>query len=151
MRLLIGLSMLVAVAALWWGFRMTHMPGVPARLGTGALAGVMSGAAAMPGPPVVVFFLASPASATVSRASLQFFFMITGMISLTLALASGLIGWPTVVLSLVLTPALALGTWTGEWAFRHAGDHNYRPAAMAVLLVIGIIATARAVWGLLGT
>ncbi len=150
MRLLIGVVMLVAVAALWWGFRSEHMPGVPARLGTGIVAGVMSGAAAMPGPPVVVFFLASPASAAVSRASLQFFFMVTGMVSLALATASGLVSWSTVILALVLTPALVIGTWAGEWAFHRTEGRNYRPAAMAVLLAIGAVATARALWGLAG-
>lgn len=148
MRLLIGLAMLVAVAALAWGFRFAHMPGVAARIGTGTLAGVMSGAAAMPGPPVVVFFLASPASASASRASLQAFFMLTGILSLTLAVASGLVTSTTVILALVLTPALALGTWAGDWAFRRTEGRNYRPAAMAVLLAIGAVATARAVWGL---
>lgn len=150
MRLLIGVAMLVAVGALWWGFRSAHMPGVPARLGTGVVAGVMSGAAAMPGPPVVVFFLASPASAAVSRASLQFFFMLTGMISLALATASGLVTWSTVILALVLAPALMIGTWAGERAFHRTEGRNYRPAAMAVLLVIGAMATARALWGLAG-
>lgn len=150
MRLLIGLVMLVAVAVLWRGFRFAHMPGVPARLGVGVLAGVMSGAAAMPGPPVVVFFLASPASAAVSRASLQTFFMLTGLASLGLATASDLVTWTTVLLALLLTPALALGTWSGEWLFRRTEGRNYRPAALAVLLVIGTVATARALWGLAG-
>lgn len=150
MRLFIGLAMLVAVVVLWRGFRFAHMPGVPARLGVGALAGVMSGAAAMPGPPVVVFFLASPASAAVSRASLQIFFMVTALISLGLATVSGLVTWTTLVLALVLTPALALGSWAGEWLFRRTEGSNYRPAALAVLLVIGAMATGRAVWGLAG-
>ncbi len=150
MRLFIGLAMLLAVAVLWRGFRFAHMPGRRARLGVGALAGIMSGAAAMPGPPVVVFFLASPASAAVSRASLQVFFMVTGLISLALAGASGLVTTTTFVLALLLTPALALGTWAGEWLFRRSEGHNYRPAALAVLLAIGSVATARAVWGLAG-
>lgn len=150
MRLLIGLVMLVAVAVLWHGFRFAHMPGVPARLGVGALAGVMSGAAAMPSPPVVVFFLASPASAAVSRASLQVFFMLTGLASFGLATASGLVTWTTVLLAVLLTPALVAGTWAGEWLFHRTEGRNYRPAALAVLLVIGAVATGRAVWGLAG-
>lgn len=150
MRLFIGLAMLLAVVVLWRGFRFAQMPGVPARLGVGALAGVMSGAAAMPGPPVVVFFLASPASAAASRASLQIFFMATAMISLVLAAGSGLVTWTTLALALLLAPALVAGTWAGEWLFRRTEGRNYRPAALAVLLVIGAAATARAVWGLAG-
>lgn len=149
MRLLIGLVMLIAVAVLWRGLRFAHMPGVPARLGIGAIAGVMSGAAAMPGPPVVVFFLASPATAAVSRASLQLFFMMTALASLALAGLSGLVSWSTVMLALVLTPALVLGTWAGDWLFRRTAGRNYRPVALAVLLVIGLAATARALWGML--
>lgn len=148
MRLLIGLVMLVAVAALGWGFRTRHMPGIAARLATGLLAGVMSGAAAMPGPPVVVFFLASPASATASRASLQIFFMLTGLVSLGLATTAGLVTPATIVLALILTPALMLGTWAGDWAFRRTGGRSYRSAALTVLLAIGLTATARAVWAI---
>lgn len=149
MRLLIGLAMLMAVAVLWRGLRFAHMPGVKARLGVGALAGMMSGAAAMPGPPVVVFFLASPATAAVSRASLQTFFMLTGFASLALAGLAGLLSWATIVLAVVLTPALVLGTWAGDWLFRRTEGRNYRPAALAVLLVIGAVATTRAVLGLI--
>jgi len=149
MRLLIGLAMLLAVVALSWGLRLKHMPGVAARLGTGAIAGVLSGAAAMPGPPVVVFFLASPASAAVSRASLQFFFMLTGFASLSLGIVSGIVTWTTAVLALLLTPALMLGTWAGEQAFHRTEGRNYRPAAIAVLLAIGVLATMRALWALL--
>lgn len=148
MRLLIGLVMLAAVAALGRGFRTRHMPGIAARLATGVIAGVMSGAAAMPGPPVVVFFLASPASAAVSRASLQIFFMLTGLVSLVLAATAGLVTPATIMLALILTPALMLGTWAGDWAFRRTGGRNYRAAALAVLLAIGLAATARALWAI---
>ena len=149
MRLLIGIAMLLAVVALSRGGRLKHMPGLAARLGTGVVAGVLSGAAAMPGPPVVVFFLASPASAAVSRASLQFFFMLTGFVSLSLGVFSGLMTWSTVVLALLLTPALVLGTWVGEYAFRRTEGRSYRAAAIAVLLAIGVLATVRALWALL--
>src|SRR3546814_15047462 len=53
-------------------------------------------------------------------------------------------------LAVRLTPALALGTWSGEWLFRRTEGRNYRPAALAVLLVIGAMATARALWGQIG-
>jgi uncharacterized membrane protein YfcA len=149
MRLLIGLVMLAAVAALWCGFRFARMPGVPARLGVGTLSGVLSGAAALPGPPVIVFFLASPASAAVSRASLLAYFLFTAAGSMGFALASGLVGWPTVTLALLLAPALILGNWAGEKLFLRAPGGAYRPVALSVLLAIGLVATGRAVWGLL--
>jgi hypothetical protein len=149
MRLLIGLVMLAAVAMLWRGFRFAHMPGVPARLGVGALSGVLSGAAALPGPPVIVFFLASPATAAVSRASLLAYFLFTAIGSMGFALAADLVGWATVVLALLLAPALILGNWVGEKLFQRAAGGGYRPVALAVLLAIGLVATGRAAWVLL--
>ena len=59
-------------------------------------------------------------------------------------------GWLIALALALLAGGLALGTWSGEWLFRRTAGRNYRPAALAVLLVIGAVATARAVWGLAG-
>jgi len=112
---------------------------------------VLSGAAALPGPPVIVFFLASPASAAVSRASLLAYFLFTAIGSLGFALVSGLVGWATLVLALLLAPALVLGNWVGEKLFQRAAGGGYRPVALGVLLAIGLVATGRAAWVLLAS
>ena len=60
MRLTIGVAVLVAVVTLANGVRAPRLPGRGLSATVGAMAGFLSGSIGMPGPAVIVFFLASP-------------------------------------------------------------------------------------------
>lgn len=147
MRAAIGGVVLVAVLLFAHGFRLEQLPTWPARLGIGALSGVLSGGAAMAGPPVILFFLASPVSAAVSRASLLAFFLFASSASAILALAGGLIGAQTLVLTALLAPALFLGNALGHRGFGRSNPRTYRRVALVVLAAIAAVAIGRAVAG----
>ena len=61
------------------------------RLTIGALAGLLNGAAAMPGPPVIAMYLAAPQPIEVCRASLTTFFLLTAVTGAIFAFSTGLI------------------------------------------------------------
>ena len=101
----------------------------------------------MAGPPVILFFLASPVSAAVSRASLLAFFLFASSVSAILAVAGGLIGAQTLLLTALLSPALFLGNALGHRGFGKSDPGTYRRVALLVLAAIAAVAVGRAVAG----
>lgn len=149
-RLGIALILLATVAALAAGLQLTAVPGRGATLGVGLLAGVLQGFAAVPGPPVIALFLASPITPTVSRASMMVFFMAVSSTGAVLATFGGLITWPITLLALLLYPAFYLGNIVGARVFHGGGERVYRRVALGLLAVIAVAALARALAGLAG-
>ena len=150
LRLLIACVLMAAVAVLWRAPRLIRPPGRWPTLGTGVVAGLLNGIAAIPGPPVIILFLASPHPVTVSRASMIAFFLCLSATGVTVAVATGLLTWRLVALAVVLYPALHLGNLVGGLGFRRASADAYRRAALVLLCAIAAMALSRAVAGLAG-
>jgi uncharacterized membrane protein YfcA len=155
MRFAIAAVVLFAVLALWGGFRFHTMPGRVTSLAVGALSGLLNGAAAMPGPPVILLYLSGPTAVAVGRASLVMFFFFSAAIGTALAVAEGLITGPTLMLTaLMLTalmlPALVLGNRLGDRGFDRSSPQAYRRVAFGSLLAIALIALVRSLAGILG-
>ena len=77
MRLIINAVVLILTSMLYCGLRPKNAPTPPQTTGVGLLAGVINGASANGGPPIILFFLSSPLGAAVGRASLIAFFLFT--------------------------------------------------------------------------
>ena len=149
MRAAIGVVVLIAVLVLLRGVRLRDRPGRPVRIGVGALSGLLSGGAAMPGPPVIIFFLASPVTAAMGRASLIAFFMFASTTSALLATAAGLMTARALLLTALLAPALFAGNALGDRSFDRSSPAAYRWVAIAILIAIALLAIGRAVAGML--
>ena len=70
MTLALACFVLAATALLWRGFTLRKMPNTPATVAVGTATGLANGAFGMGGPPVVLFYFASPAGNAAGRASL---------------------------------------------------------------------------------
>ena len=140
MRLVIALAVILSVAALGLGWRLRRMPGPWAMTAIGALAGLLNGAVAMPGPPVIAMYLATPTPQAVCRASLVLFFLATGVAGVALATPQGLIDGGSLVLALALAPAMLLGSWLGTHLFQERGARLYRPLALTFLAAVAVTA-----------
>lgn len=132
MRWAIGLAILAAVAAMAAGWRYRGAPALPVTLGTGALAGFSGGAAALPGPPVVLLWLGGRSDAATVRANLVVFFGL-------LAVATGLSYWghglfdaTGIAGSLPLVPAYLLPLWLGGRLFARSSEAQFRRAALVL-------------------
>lgn len=147
MRLAIAAIVTLAVLSLALGLRLRVIPGRAAIIGIGALAGLLNGAAAMPGPPVIALYLAVPQSIEACRASLTTFFLATAVMGTTLAFATGLIDVGSLALAATLVPPLVLGSWLGERLFRLGGARFYRPAALILLAVVALVSLLRTLHG----
>lgn len=143
-RLLIGGLVVGSVLLLWRGVRLPEGPGRRLDLAVGVLAGLMNGAAAMPGPPIVVYFLAAARPVRQVRASFIAFFACTAPILLVPLALEGLANRETTMWALIGLPALLAGQYLGGLGFRRASAATHRRVAMASLSVLAVLLMARA-------
>lgn len=147
MQVALGAVVMVAAGLLLRGFALQSVPGPAATLATGAVSGLLNGAFGIGGPPVILFFFASPAGVAVGRASVIVYFLGTDLIGLAFMLREGLIGTPQLGLALAFLPALLAGNWLGARGFRGVEMATFR---RWVLLLLTLLALATLTKGLLG-
>ena len=148
MRLTIAVVVLLGLAALIAKVNIREGRG-PA-IAAGAVAGLLGGLAAMPGPPAVTYFLGRGGDNRTRRASLLMFFSFTAVIALTtLAIGSDVLRWGMLLTGLASYPALLAGTWLGTRLFLSLGDGHYRVAALGVLLVSAVLTGIKGLSGLI--
>lgn len=145
MRIVIGAVLLAAVLLLWRGYRFKETPPTGAQLGIGLVSGLLNGATAMGGPPVILFFLASPEGIAVGRASLLIYFFFISAWSIVMQAAGGLIDLKVVVLAALMIPVMALGNLIGDRLFDRSSASTYQRVALLFLLAIAVIAILRAI------
>ena len=143
-RLAIGFLILASVALLGAGLRLPARPPVTLAWAVGAVSGVANGLAAIPGPPIVAYFLALPHSGLVARASIIVVFAATGVAGLTTLLLRGLVQWDAIVLALGALPGLFIGSRLGVAGFRRSSPKLHRPVALTVLGALAVLLILRA-------
>jgi uncharacterized membrane protein YfcA len=148
-RLAIAGAVLLAVVLMARGLGLAAMPGRPALAGTGLAAGVLNGVAAMPGPPVIVLYLAGAMTVEAGRASLLIFFSVSNVIGAASAGLAGLIPPGTLVLAAAALPLMLAAQWLGRRVFLRATPARYRQVALAFLAVLAAITAGRALYALL--
>lgn len=142
-RLLIAMVAIGAFVIVLLPQRAPHAPGRVETAGTGIAAGLLTGFAGMPGPPVVSYYLGRAIPPVVARASMMQVFLATsaaGMVSLVVA---GLGGWREIVLACGLFPAVLAGNWLGEKAFGRIGAGTWRAFVGIVLATAAAGAVVR--------
>lgn len=123
---------LLAVGLMALGWRYTGRLGLPATLGTGALAGLSGGAAALPGPPVVLLWLGGQGMAATVRANLIVFFGFTAVAAGVAYWWGGLFTRESLLMSLPLIPAYLLPLGLGSRLFARSSERQFRHAALAL-------------------
>ena len=150
MQIALGLVVLLAAALLARGFALQVMPGRAATLATGAASGLLNGAFGIGGPPVILFFFASPAGVAAGRASVIAYFLGTDLIGLAFMLRQGLIGIPQLQLALAFIPPLAAGVWLGARGFRDMDQTTFRRWILRLLMLLAVLTTAQGLRALAG-
>ena len=144
MRAIIGLIVLAAVVLMGRGFKLKSAPPTGVRLGIGALSGLLNGGTAMGGPPVIIYFLASPEGIAVGRASLLVYFFFLSLWSTAVNAVGGLVTVRTVVFALLMIPLMAAGNSIGARWFDRATAAHYERVALWFLAAIAVLAIGRA-------
>jgi uncharacterized protein len=118
-------------------------PGPKETAATGIASGILTGFAAMPGPPVVPYYLRQPIPPAEARASMMLVFFATAIAGTISSFALGIASWKLVWLSLILFPAVLLGNWLGAKSFGKVPAPLWRSFVATVLGLAGLSAVIR--------
>jgi uncharacterized protein len=142
-RLLISI---IAIGA----FLLVIMPqaqaGAPARaatVATGLMSGILTGFAAMPGPPVIPYYLRGHYPADTARASMMLIFFATAIAGTGASWLAGLITPALLLLALLLFLPMVLGNYLGGIAFGKIAPALWRSVVAGVLALAALSAVAR--------
>jgi len=107
---------------------------------TGALGGVLGGAVGVPGPPVILLYMASTLPPRTIRANNTVYLLLADVALLALFVAFGEFVWGAVVLGLVLAVPYLAGNLGGTAMFRlrPAAERTYRMVAYAIIAASAI-------------
>lgn len=112
----------------------------------GAMSGLMTGGAALSGPPVILYFLRNRQPSSVTRASLMFFFLVNSLVALAYGFGMRVFA-PTALLDAMwLGPVALLGNALGALLFTHFANLAYRKAAIILIAFLGIYMAASGLW-----
>lgn len=145
MRMSISLMVLIAAILLMYGFAWKRMPGIILILVTGLASGMLNGAAAIGGPPVILFYLSSPAGVTVSRASIVAYFLGIDTLCLVMAAIHGLTTTKTLYLAAFCLLPLHFGITVGSRMFVKVDQASFRHHVLILLILLSIAGLLRSV------
>lgn len=143
-RILVSAITIAAVIVLNGGARMAQTQSRTMTMLVGLICGLFNGLAAMPGPPVVIYYMSGSFGRVAARASLMVFFLATSIAALISTTLVGLLDERALILSLLALPIMVAGTWIGEQAFRRGSDTLHRQVSIGSL---GLIAIGSAIKG----
>jgi uncharacterized protein len=145
MQMALAAFVLVATGLLWIGYSLKRMPNLPSTVAAGTAAGIANGAFGIGGPPVILFYFASPAGAAAGRASLTAFFFAIDLIGLAfLSGMADLVGTQSIIRALIFLPALIAGVWIGHRSFKGVDEAKFRKAVLVLLVLMAILIAAKA-------
>lgn len=135
---LVSLLVLAFVGLFATGWRYGRRPGPAVLVPVGAVSGVLTGAAGIGGPPMVVLLLSGPDSALSNRANLIAYFGLTQTVALVAFAWQGLLAVGHLWLALAAGVPFLLGIQAGALLFRAAGDRSYRGAVLVLLVLVAV-------------
>ena len=123
--------------------RKGDAPGRVATAATGLAAGVLTGFAAMPGPPVVPYYLRGDFTPVTARASMMLIFFATATAGTIASTLLGLTTLPLMITALVLFLPMFIGNQLGQLAFGKVSPSVWRSMVALLLGIAGVAALIR--------
>ncbi len=144
MTFALAVFVLLAAILLARGHALEAAPGPAVTFATGAASGLFNGSFGIGGPPVILFFFSSPSAATVGRASMIAFFLMTDVMGLAWQGGSGLVSAATLWRAVLFLPVLTLGIWLGNRRFLNADPAKFRRRILYLLMFLALLTGAKA-------
>ncbi len=135
----LSLAIIASVGLLAAGWRYRGPTRTWLSASVGALAGFMSGAAQVPGPPVLIYWLGREVVSATMRANAIVFFMFTTAVSGVLFVLGGIFTADVMARAAALFPVYALGIVLGGRMFGLASEATYRRIAYASILFVAVV------------
>lgn len=138
MRVAVSMIVLLLIPLLWKGITFSSMPGKPLTILTGTLSGIINGAAAIGGPPVVLFYFSSPRGTHISRASLIAFFLATDLVASGVCAINGLVTSHTFSLIGLFVIPLLCGIALGSRSYFKTDPEIFKKRVLFLLILMAI-------------
>ena len=138
-RWIISVLSLLTVAALVAGWQWRGGRGPRVTAGAGFVAGIVGGATAMPGPPVILYYMTSPMPVAQIRGNLTLFLVLLDVL---LVLVLGAMGRLTLQLAMVsglLLVPFSLANMAGSMLFRPDRVAVYRALTWSMIAVSALV------------
>ena len=135
----LSLAILISVGLLAAGWRYRGPTRMWLSAIVGGIAGFLSGAAQIPGPPVLIYWLGREVVSATMRANAIVFFCFTTVVSGIAFAIGGIFTADVMARSLALFPVYAAGMWIGSRLFGLASEDTYRRIAYASIVFVALI------------
>lgn len=143
MRRIIAVVTLIAAGTLLVLPRYIGPKGRLASVTTGFVGGAVMGATSMGGPPIVLYLMSRDGTPRQKKANIIAVVGGLEIISLIILTVSNMISSSALEFLLLLVPVFLIGVYVGErWIFRRASG-IYRPIALCLLMIIGVVMASR--------
>jgi uncharacterized membrane protein YfcA len=143
MRLILGLAVILSTVALAFGRKLNREPKPYELIGAGALSGLMQGAVAMAGPPVILLILSSSWTPARCRATLSFVFLLLGTASLIFGAIHGVVTMESILIAAATVPGLLMGQAIGSSLFVRIDAARYRSISTLCVAIAGVLVVIR--------
>ena len=132
-RYAVSVIALVLLACLILGLRYRGRLTRPMIFGTGLLSGITAGTAGLPGPPVILLYMASARASQSVRANTLLYLILSDMVMLPMLAVFGRLDGGAVLLGCAMILPGALGNILGAMLFRPGHEALYRRVAYVVI------------------
>jgi len=138
-RWAVSLVALLLLALLVFGFRYRGPMTPKLVFTTGALGGFLSGAVGLPGPPVILLYMASTLPASAIRANLTLYLILADILMLVVFWLGDLLVFSAIALGVLMILPYFLGNWLGAVLFRPEYETLYRRVAYGLIAASAIM------------
>lgn len=140
----IAVAVILFTLALMRGLEL-HGGGTPGDVAVGFTSGMLNTSTSMSGPPVIIYLHGKRLAPQAFRATINAFFLSTGVVALILLAGAGTIRWELVVLVAASFPAMEVGRFIGNHMFDRVNEVLFRRLVYVILLLSATIALGNAI------
>jgi len=135
----VSLSVLTLLALLMLGWRFKGALTTRLTVFTGALGGFMTGFAGIPGPPVIMLYMASTLPISAIRANFLLYLVLLDLMLLPILWVSGLMVWKIALLGLLVGIPNLIANALGAMLFNPQAEKVFRTVAYIVIACSAIL------------
>lgn len=142
---LVSSVVLVLLILVMTGWRYAGTLRGSAVTGVGSLGGFLGGVAGVPGPPVIMLYMASGHPIAIIRANFLLYLLGIDIMMIAVLLSAGLLDMVALTVGVMLVPLYMLANVVGAWVFDPGAERLFRAVAYLVIAASAILGLP--VWG----
>ncbi|MEM7631222.1 MAG: sulfite exporter TauE/SafE family protein [Pseudomonadota bacterium] len=136
---LVSCVVLVLLSLVMTGWRYRGALPPRAVAGVGSVGGFLGGVAGVPGPPVIMLYMASALPIAVIRANFLLYLLGIDLLMIAVLLGAGLLDMVALTVGVLLVPLYMLANVAGAWVFDPGAERLFRAVAYLVIAASAIL------------